>query len=339
MSKCLVTGATGYLGTVLVKMLHDAEYAVTSLVLPGEAIQHISPYSEIRYADVCDVETWEKEATGFDVIVHLAGIIDISTRNRELMKQVNVNGTRNIAKLCLKHNTKMLYCSSVHAIPSLPNNETMMEISDFDPGKVKGMYSKTKAEATRSVLEMTQQGLDAMVAFPSGIIGPNERRLSNIGQLISEFLCGGLTAYVDGGYNFVDVRDVAQGIKGMLENWQAGECYILSGYEISVGNMISEVAKTSGRKMLRTKLPYWFAMGTSYFAELYYFLRRKKPLYTRYSMQTLHDNCRFSNQKARARIGFSPRPLQESLSDMTKWIMEHFVVKVGNKYRPRLDEQ
>jgi dihydroflavonol-4-reductase len=86
--------------------------------------------------------------------------------------------------------------------------------------------------------------------------------------------------------------------------------------------------------MLRTKLPYWFALGTSYFAEFYYFLLRKKPLYTHYSMQTLHSNCRFSNQKARDKIGFSPRPLQESMSDMTQWIITHFTVKVGNKYRP-----
>jgi len=132
------------------------------------------------------------------------------------------------------------------------------------------------------------------------------------------------------------VRDVANGIRGMIENWRSGECYILSGYEISVGGMMSEISKASGRKMLRTRLPYWFALGTSFFAEFYYFLMRKKPLYTYYSMQVLHSNCRFSNQKARDGIRFSPRPLQESLSDMTKWIMEHFVVKAGNRYKPCL---
>jgi dihydroflavonol-4-reductase len=334
--KILVTGAAGYLGTVLVKTLHDMGYVVSSLVLPGENVEYILPYSDIRYADICDLDALEREMPGFDVVIHLAGIIDISIRNRELMRRVNIGGTKNVAELCRKHGIKMIYCSSVHAIPCLPNNEIMTEIADFDPDKVKGLYSKTKAEATGAVLEMTQQGLDAMIAFPSGIIGPNERKLSNIGQLISDFLCGSLTAYVDGGYNFVDVRDVADGICGMLEHWQSGECYILSGHEISVGKMISEIANASGRKMLRTKLPYWFALGTSYFAEFYYFLLRKKPLYTHYSMQTIHSNCHFSNQKARDKIGFSPRPLQESMSDMTKWIIAHFTVKVGKKYKPCL---
>jgi dihydroflavonol-4-reductase len=172
-----------------------------------------------------------------------------------------------------------------------------------------------------------------MAAFPSGIIGPGERRLTNIGQLISDFLCGGLKAYVDGRYNFVDVRDVAKGILGMIENWKTGGCYILSGHEITVGQMLEEIAGASGKKMLRVKLPFWFVMSTSFLSEVYYFLLRKKPLYSRYSIQTLRSNCRFSNEKARNELGFSPRPVQESLSDMTKWITEHFTVKTGDRYK------
>jgi len=197
--KCLVTGAAGYLGTVLVKTLSDAGYSVTSLVMPGEKAEHISAYTDIRRADICDAEALERVATGFDIVVHLAGIIDITVRNRELIKRVNVGGAKNVAELCRRHGMKMVYVSSVHAIPCLPKTETMAEITDFDPGKVKGLYSKTKAEATQAVLDMAGRGLDAMIAFPSGIIGPSERRLSNIGQLISDFLCGSLTAYVEGG--------------------------------------------------------------------------------------------------------------------------------------------
>jgi len=332
--KCLVTGATGYLGTVLVEKLHGRGYKVTSLVLPGENTGHISQYSEIRFADVNDMAALERESVGFDFVIHLAGIVDISTRNRALMKRVNVTGTKNVAEVCRKHGIKMIYCSSVHAIPCLPKNQTMTEITAFDPGKVKGLYSKTKAEATQAIFEMTRRGLDAMVAFPSGIVGPGERRLSNIGQLISDFLCGGLGAYVGGWYNFVDVRDVANGVCGMVENWKPGEGYILSGHVISVGEMLSEIARASGKRMLRVRLPFWFVLGTSYLSELYYFLLRKKPLYTHYSLQTLRSNCRFSNKKACDEIKFSARPIQESLYEMTKWIMEHFTVKKGNKYKP-----
>ena len=331
--KCLVTGATGYLGTILVKTLYDNGYSVTSLVLPGDDTRFIAPYSGVRYADVCDADALEREANGSDAVIHLAGIIDISTRNRALMRRVNVDGTGNVAEVCRKHHMKMIYCSSVHAIPCFPDDENITEPSGYDPDMVKGMYSKTKAEATKHVLETVDKGLDAMIALPSGIIGPYERKLTNIGQLIADYLRGGLKAYIDGWYNFVDVRDVAGGIRSMLEHWSTGECYILSGHVVSVEQMLTEIAKASGQKMLRVKLPFWFAMGTSYLSELYYYILRQKPLFTHYSMQTLRSNCRFSNQKAREGIGFNARPPQESLHDMTNWIMEHFVEKVGDKYK------
>jgi len=332
--QCLVTGATGYLGTVLVKTLHEREYSVTSLALPGDDVGYISRFSDVRFADVCDAAALEREAAGYDIFIHLAGIVDIGTRNRALMRRVNVEGTRNAAALCLKHHMKLLYCGSVHAITCLPDNETMPEPTGFDPRKVKGLYGKTKAEATKSVLGMTKQGLDAMIAMPSGIIGPYGRRPTNIEQLIVDFLCGNLKAYIDGSYNFVDVRDVVNGICAMIEHWSSGECYILSGHEISVEQMLTEIARASNQKMPRTKLPYRFALCTGYLSEAYYALLRKKPLYTHYSIRTLRSNCRFSNRKAGEDIGFSARSARESLFDMTEWVMEHFVKKTGAKYTP-----
>jgi dihydroflavonol-4-reductase len=332
-TKCLVTGATGYLGTVIVRTLHDAGYEVISLALPGDDTKYISQYSEVRYADVCDIDALERGIAGAGIVIHLAGIIDITVRNRSQIKRVNVDGTRNVAELCRKHRIKMLYCSSVHALPGLPKNEAITEAAVIDPGKVKGAYGKTKAEATRMVLDMTQNGLDAMVFFPSGVIGPYERRVSNIGNMIIDFLCGGLRAYIGGRYTFVDVRDVAEGVRGMVGHWTSGESYIFSGHEVTVEQMLNVVSEASGKKMLHTKLPYWFVLGTSYLAELYYYILRKKPLFTHYSVQTLRENCRFSNRKARESIGFTTRPYHESLSDMTRWIMERFVEKSGGKYK------
>jgi dihydroflavonol-4-reductase len=335
-AKCLVTGATGFLGTVIVKTLNEAGFDVISLAKPGDDVSHVSQYSCVRCADVCDASALEREIIGADIVVHLAGIVDITVRNRSLIRQVNVEGTRNVAKICRKYEIKMIYCSSVHVLPCLPNNELITETAVIDPRKVSGTYGKTKAEATGIVLELAKNGLDAIVFFPSGVIGPYERRVSNIGQMIVDFLCGGLTAYLDGKYNFVDVRDVAKGVCGIIENWKSGESYIFSGHEISVERMLSEVAKASGEKMLRTKLPYWFVLGTSYLSEFYYFLLRKKPLFTHYSIQTLRSNCNFSSQKSNDALGFIARPCDESLADMTHWIMEHFVVKKGRKYKPCL---
>jgi len=333
MERILVTGATGYLGTVLVKTLHGKGYDVTSLALPGDDAQYVAQYSAVRFADVCDAQALEREAAGFDVIIHLAGIVDITARNKLLMRRINIGGTKNVAELCRKHGMKMIHCSSVHAFPCPPKNQTITEKTKIDVGRVDGTYGKTKAEATQMLFDMIDDGLDAMVFFPAGVIGPYERRMSNIGNLIVDFLCGGLKAYVDGAYNFVDVRDIAQGVCGMLERWKRGERYIFSGHVVTVKQMISEIARASGKPMLRVKMPYWFAYGTSYLAEAYYAMMRKKPLFTHYSMITVRSNCQFSNQKAKEQVGFSPRPLRESLSDMTRWMMEHYIVKHGKKYK------
>lgn len=333
MNRILVTGATGYLGTVMVKTLHGKGYDVTSLALPGDETKYVKPYSSIRYGDVTDMVSLEKAAADIDVIIHLAGIVDITARNRPLMRRINIGGTRNVAQLCRKRGIKMIHCSSVHAFPCPPENETISEATEIDFRKVEGTYGKTKAEATQMMMKMIDDGLDAMIFFPAGVIGPFERRMSNIGNLIVDFVCGGLKAYVDGAYNFVDVRDIALGVCGMLEHWQRGEKYIFSGHVVSVKDMIAEIAEASGKKMLRVKMPYWFAYGTSYFAEAYYAMMHKKPLFTHYSMITVRSNCRFNNKKAQEQIGFQPRPLHESLADMTRWMMEHYTVRAGKRYK------
>jgi dihydroflavonol-4-reductase len=304
--------------------------------LPGDDISYVSQYSEIRFADVCDVNGLKDAINDVDLVIHLAGIVDITRQNRSLTRRVNIDGTRNVAEICRERRIKMIYCSTVHAIPPLPEPQVMTEaeVLDFHPDKVKGTYGKTKAEATRLVLEMSKQGLDVMILFPSGIIGPYERKISNIGQLILDFLCGGLWVYFDGKYNFVDIRDVVSGICGMIDNWSSGECYILSGHEVTVEAMLSEIAKASGKKMIRAKLPYWFVYAASYLLEIYSLSLGKKPLFTPYSIQTLRSNCHFSSQKAQEHLGFSPRPYSDSLSEMTLWIMEHFAVESEGKYNP-----
>ena len=115
--------------------------------------------------------------------------------------------------MCLKYHVKRLvYVSSVHAIPERPKDEVISEINQFDPRDVVGLYAMTKSKATQIVLGGVLLGLDAVVVHPSGIIGPNDYGHGYCTQLVMDYLDGRLTAGVNGGYDFVDVRDVADGV-------------------------------------------------------------------------------------------------------------------------------
>ena len=155
----LLTGAAGHLGTALVKLLKEKHKKIRALVLPEE--KHLSQLSgediEIVYGDIRSKKSLEPFFQNPDhqelIVVHMAGIVSISSGHLQAVSDVNVGGTKNIVELCKKHRVKrLIYVSSVHAIPELPLGQTIREISQFDPSSVIGLYAKTKAAASQIVL-------------------------------------------------------------------------------------------------------------------------------------------------------------------------------------------
>lgn len=327
----LLTGAAGHLGTALTMQLAEQHKAVRALVLPGET--HLSklssgPEVEIVYGDVCDIESLEPFFANPEnkdlIVIHAAGIVSIASKYVQMVQDVNVSGTKNIVELCKKYQVKRLvYVSSVHAIPEAPQGETIVEVNRFSPDAVSGLYAKTKAQATQLVLDAAAEGLNACVVHPSGIIGPYDYGRGHLTQLLIDYLKGRLTACVNGGYDFVDVRDVASGILACCEKGEAGQCYILSGHYIAVKDLLFKLHELTGKRAIRTVLPRWFAKFTAPMAELYYKILRQPPLYTAYSLYTLAVNAKFSHEKASAALGYQSRPLEQTLLDTANWLKAH----------------
>ena len=214
----LVTGAAGHLGSVVTEKLAAAGKKVRALMLPGET-RHFSEKVEIFHGDVREPASMEDFfATGGPervTVIHCAGIVSIASRYDSRVYDVNVNGTRNVVELCRRHRVnRLVYVSSVHAIPEKPVGEVISEIRTFSPDRVDGLYAKTKAEATALVLEAGKSGLDVCVVHPSGIIGPYDAGTNHLTEMVASFCRGKLPAAVRGGYDFVDSWDVADGILG-----------------------------------------------------------------------------------------------------------------------------
>jgi len=320
-----VTGAAGHLGSVITQQLIKNGKNVRALVMPNE--NHIPEKAEIYFGNVCDkssIYPCFENLNGRElVVIHCAGIVSIASKFNQAVFNVNVTGTKNIVDLCREHGaSKLVYISSVHAIPERPNGITITEISEFSPDNVVGLYAKTKAEATAYVLDAARQGLNACVIHPSGITGPYDCGRGHITTLVIDYYKRRLTSGVNGGYDFVDVRDVANGIIAACDKGRKGECYILSNKYYEVREILAMLQEITGKSKIRNFLPLWFIKTMAPLAELYYKILKQPPLFTSYSIYTLNSNALFSHEKATAELGYTTRDMNETLSDTVKWLKE-----------------
>ena len=318
----VVTGATGHLGNVLVRnLVAQGVTGVCALVGPSGRIASLAGVDvEMVAADLRDYQSLLRAFRGAEAVYHVAGIVSIATRGLERLRVANVEGTRNVLAACRETGVgRLVYTSSVHALIEPPHGICLDESFSIDPEGVRGPYARSKAEATRLVLTAAQEGLDAVVVFPSGIIGPYDFRLSYTGKFIRDCAQGRFKVYVDGAYNFVDVRDVAQGVIAAAERGRRGEGYLLAGHEISVVDLVHTIESIAGAPAPRWRLPFGFTRAVSYVMPAYYGIRREQPLFTTYSLDVIASNCLMSSEKAEREIGYRPRPLRQTLEDAIGW--------------------
>lgn len=323
----IITGANGFLGNHIVRKLAAVETnEVRALVLPEDRMHVLDGvHCNIYRGDVTDKSSLHAIFEGTEnaelYVVHCAAIVSIKTRYNPRVYDVNVNGTKHVIEKVLEKSAKLVYVNSVHAIPEKPNHEVMTEIYDFDPEQVVGQYAKTKAIAAKALLEAVEKrNLNACIMHPSGLIGPNDFGNSHLTQLIIDFVNGRLRACVRGGYDFVDVRDVADAIICACEKGQRGACYILSNRYMEVKELLDLISDVWHTKRIKTVLPMWFAKLTAPLSELYYAFLKQPPLYTRYSLYTLKSNSNFSNEKAQRELGYRNRDLRETIEDTLHWL-------------------
>lgn len=327
----IVTGASGFLGNNIIRMLeHDDNAEVRAFVLNGESISSLNNLKcSIYYGDVTKADTLNSIFDGSGdaeiFVIHCAAVVYIKSKYNSRVYDVNVNGTKNIVDKVLEYNAKLIYVSSVHAIPEKSDGNLISEVSIFNPDDVVGLYAKTKAEAARYVMDSVKdKGLNACIVHPSGILGPYDFSNSHLTALVREIVRGKLPMCVKGGYDFVDVRDVAKGIIMACDKGKMGECYIMSGEFVSIKKLADLVCDVVGKKRIKVVLPIMIAKIVAPFYEMYYNVKGKTPLFTKYSLYTLSSNSNFSNEKAKRDLGFVTRDITDTVRDMVMWILGDF---------------
>jgi len=318
----VITGATGHIGNVLVRELVTRGQVVRALTLPDDDRRPLAGLdAEIVHGNVTDLASLESAFAGADTVFHLAGIVTIMPGMAEVLERVNVGGMHNIVTACRATGVRRLvYTSSIHAIAEPPHGTLIDESQPFDPDRVLGDYARSKARATLLLLdEVSKGGLDAVICCPTGIIGPWDYGVSNIGQLILDFASGHLKSYVSGAYDFVDVRDTVSGLLLAAEKGQTGRHYILSGAQVQVPELMEELAHSTGYPAPTYRIPAGIARVAGVLASAYYRLLRRRPVFTAYSIDVLRSNSQVSSARAREELGFTTRSWRESIRDHVEW--------------------
>lgn len=320
----IVTGSTGHLGNVLIRKLISKGEIVRAFICPGENLEPIKdlPVEKI-YGDITDIESIKLAFEGVDIVYHLAGIISTKPGMKKILEKVNVVGTKNVIKACkINGIKKLVYVSSIHALKDQKKG-IINEKTEINPIKAIGDYGFSKAKATLEVFKAVKQGLNAVVVCPTGIIGPYDYKPSQMGNLILSIINGKFPVKLTGAYDFVDVRDVAEGIILAAKKGKTGQHYVLSGNRIKISDLIDKVSLLVGKNppkiTINSKLMYVYAL----FNIIGSFFTKKTPLVTFESIYILNSNSNISNKLAKNELNYNPRPLDITLKDTVKWFNDN----------------
>ena len=328
--KYLVTGAAGFLGGTICRQLIERGEAVRAFVLPGDpAMKYIPGEAEIVEGDLTDTDSLEKlfsvEEGTETIVLHIASIVTVNPDYSSKVMEVNVDGTKNIIRLCLSHPEckKLVYCSSTGAIPEAAMGKAIKEVRRFDPDEVVGCYSRSKAMASQAVLDAVHdRGLNACIVHPSGIMGPEDFAVGETTGTLIRIIRGEMPVGIDGSFNLCDVRDLAAGTIAAADKGKAGECYILANEPVSFRDFSRMVSDEAGCRKVSMFLPVWAANMMGGMMEKQARKKGTKPMMTRFSVYNLARNNKFDSTKAIRELGYSARPYRETIHDEIVWLRE-----------------
>jgi dihydroflavonol-4-reductase len=321
--KIAITGASGHIGANICRLLLKHHHQLKVLVHKDRRALRGLQTEEIQ-GSILDPKVIEKLVEGVDAVIHLAAIISIGQKQNEKELVVNTEGTKNIVDACLKAGVKrFIHFSSIHAFNQFPLDETLDEKRE-GAGHSAFSYDRSKHESEIMVLEANKKGLACIILCPTAVFGPCDFKPSLLGQMFIRLKTGKIPAVIPGGFNWVDVRDVAEATKNALTQGKAGEKYLLGGKYLSIHELIQLIAQQTSIKKPVFKCPYFLALAGAPFFQSWAKLTRTTPLYTRMSIQTLRFSNRYiSHKKAMKELDYSPRPLSESIADTYHWFKEN----------------
>jgi len=317
----LVTGGGGRLGNVLVRRLLEIGHRVRVLE-PGDRPESLEGL-EIDFASgsVLDSDDVARAVEGVDVVYHLAAKIDLRPKKDPMMVPINVEGTRTVVDACLARDLRLVHTSSHHAVVREPLEQPLTEERPLALGE-KCEYHRSKAVGETIVLDACERGLNATIVNPGSMVGPHDYEPSMVGAALIDMFFGRIPVLLELLSDYVDVRDVADGMIAAADKGRAGERYFLTGDVIPIMEMASLYGELTGAKVPTRALPLWVGWVLLPFALAGSAITKQEPFITADMLRASVSNEVVSHDKAHRELGYTIRPLRESLADAVAWYRE-----------------
>jgi dihydroflavonol-4-reductase len=317
----VVTGGNGFVGASLVRALLDRGDRVR--VVDKRTTESLAGLDvEQMQIDVRDAKSLETAFVGADTVFHLAAVISIVGDPTGEVQGTNIDGPRNASRAALTCGVKrFVHCSSVHAFDLEYCGPELTETAERAAGLHAPAYDRSKNAGEEQVRAAIGEGLDAVIVNPSGIIGPNDYEPSRLGELLVQMRDRTLPVNIRGAFDFVDVRDVVAGMLAAERSGRTGENYLLSGHRLSMHEVAELAEKITGVEGPRISMPISIITGL---APLFLRLtpEGETPLITPDSVHALRYSPSICHQKASKELGYSARPLFETIRDTYAWFEE-----------------
>ena len=319
--RVLVTGASGFLGSAVLRKVLERGCSARALVRPKSPRDNLADLDcEIVVGDIRDPAAMTAALRDVRFLFHVAADYRLWARDPGEIIRNNREGTRLVMHAAREAGVeRIVYTSSVAALKPHGDGSDADESDRATMHTAVGAYKKSKVAAERVVQEMIAAGLPAVIVSPSTPIGPRDIRPTPTGRIIVEAAKGHMPGYVETGLNLVHVEDVAEGHMLALTKGHIGESYILGGHNVMLKEMLAEIARLMGRKPPRLSLPRAPLYPLALTAEALARLTRKEPMLTRDALKMSKHKMFFSSAKAKQELGYRVRPWRLGIADAVNW--------------------
>jgi dihydroflavonol-4-reductase len=321
----LVTGVSGFVGSAVARALIGRGLSVRALVRPSSPRRNLEGLEcEVVVGDMTDRAAMERALNGARYLFHVAADYRLWARDPGEILTANREGTRAVMEAALAQGVqRIVYTSSVATLRAGDAATIVDETAPLGDGEAIGVYKQSKVVAERLVERMVaERGLPAVIVNPSTPIGPRDVKPTPTGRILIEAATGRIPAFVDTGLNLVHVDDVAAGHLAAMDRGVVGERYILGGENVSLRQMLADIARLAGRKPPTINLPRQPLYPLAYAAEAVARITGKEPFVTVDALKMASHHMFFSSAKAERELGYVARPYGQALGDALAWFAE-----------------